>query len=229
MDETYKVAITRLGDRIRVGGTAEISGYDLTPARIAPRARWNIRSATCFRTAATLTQATLLVRAAADDAGRPADHRRHQVLQPLSQHRPRHARLDHGLRLGTGAGRHHFGDASRTSTWASSAFSDTAERRRRGGGYPAARSALDRHRVVQRQPAAIGIDGLAGDVARLVGRQEGGDRGDLGRLADAAERRARQDAVARRRIAFTLASISVLIEPGPMALTRMPQGARPAP
>jgi len=30
MDETYKVAITRLGDRIRVGGTAEISGYDLT-------------------------------------------------------------------------------------------------------------------------------------------------------------------------------------------------------
>ncbi|WP_095084201.1 D-amino acid dehydrogenase [Mesorhizobium sophorae] len=29
MDETYKVAITRLGNRIRVGGTAEISGFDL--------------------------------------------------------------------------------------------------------------------------------------------------------------------------------------------------------
>ncbi|GLS30348.1 D-amino-acid dehydrogenase [Mesorhizobium albiziae] len=29
MDETYKVAITRLGNRIRVGGTAEISGYDM--------------------------------------------------------------------------------------------------------------------------------------------------------------------------------------------------------
>jgi D-amino-acid dehydrogenase len=28
MDETYKVAITRLGDRIRVGGTAELAGYD---------------------------------------------------------------------------------------------------------------------------------------------------------------------------------------------------------
>jgi D-amino-acid dehydrogenase len=27
MDESYKVAITRLGSRIRVGGTAEISGY----------------------------------------------------------------------------------------------------------------------------------------------------------------------------------------------------------
>lgn len=29
MDETYKVAITRLGDRIRVGGTAEVAGYNL--------------------------------------------------------------------------------------------------------------------------------------------------------------------------------------------------------
>lgn len=29
MDETYKVAITRLGDRIRVGGTAELTGFDL--------------------------------------------------------------------------------------------------------------------------------------------------------------------------------------------------------
>ncbi len=29
MDETYKVAITRLGNRIRVGGTAAISGYNM--------------------------------------------------------------------------------------------------------------------------------------------------------------------------------------------------------
>jgi len=35
MDETFKVAITRLGDRIRVGGMAEIAGFalDLPPAR----------------------------------------------------------------------------------------------------------------------------------------------------------------------------------------------------
>jgi D-amino-acid dehydrogenase len=35
MDESYKVAITRLGDRIRVGGMAEVSGYglDLDPRR----------------------------------------------------------------------------------------------------------------------------------------------------------------------------------------------------
>jgi D-amino-acid dehydrogenase len=37
MDESYKVAITRLGARIRVGGTAELSGYSnvLRPARRA--------------------------------------------------------------------------------------------------------------------------------------------------------------------------------------------------
>ncbi|MGL4557496.1 MAG: D-amino acid dehydrogenase [Afipia sp.] len=38
MDETYKVAITRLGDRIRVGGTAEVGSYkvNLLPDRRAP-------------------------------------------------------------------------------------------------------------------------------------------------------------------------------------------------
>jgi D-amino-acid dehydrogenase len=37
MDETHKVAITRLGDRIRVGGTAELAGRDLSlhPSRRA--------------------------------------------------------------------------------------------------------------------------------------------------------------------------------------------------
>jgi D-amino-acid dehydrogenase len=30
MDETHKVAVTRLGNRIRVGGTAELAGYDLS-------------------------------------------------------------------------------------------------------------------------------------------------------------------------------------------------------
>lgn len=37
MDETHKVAITRLGDRIRLGGLAELNGFnlDLPPARLA--------------------------------------------------------------------------------------------------------------------------------------------------------------------------------------------------
>ncbi|CAA2104047.1 D-amino acid dehydrogenase 1 [Variovorax paradoxus] len=29
MDETFKVAVTRLGDRIRAGGTAQLSDFDL--------------------------------------------------------------------------------------------------------------------------------------------------------------------------------------------------------
>jgi D-amino-acid dehydrogenase len=36
MDESYKIAITRLGERIRVGGTAELSGFDL---RLRPSRR----------------------------------------------------------------------------------------------------------------------------------------------------------------------------------------------
>ncbi|SFG23247.1 D-amino acid dehydrogenase [Neptunomonas qingdaonensis] len=30
MDETYKIAVTRFNDRIRVGGTAELTGYDMS-------------------------------------------------------------------------------------------------------------------------------------------------------------------------------------------------------
>ncbi len=36
LDETYKIAVTRLGDRIRVGGMAELGGFDL---RLDPRRR----------------------------------------------------------------------------------------------------------------------------------------------------------------------------------------------
>ena len=71
MDESYKVAITRLGDRIRVGGTAEVSGYDLSlhPAR---RATLDQSVTDLFPHGGDLARSTLLVRAAADDAGRNA-------------------------------------------------------------------------------------------------------------------------------------------------------------
>src|SRR5690606_37541461 len=36
LDETYKVAVTRFDDRIRVGGMAELSGFDL---RLKPERR----------------------------------------------------------------------------------------------------------------------------------------------------------------------------------------------
>jgi D-amino-acid dehydrogenase len=37
MDETYKVGITRLGDRIRIGGTAELAGFSLSLRRARRR------------------------------------------------------------------------------------------------------------------------------------------------------------------------------------------------
>ena len=49
MDETYKIAITRLGDRIRVGGMAEISGYDNCLPERRRATLEHSRSTTCSR------------------------------------------------------------------------------------------------------------------------------------------------------------------------------------
>ena len=43
LDETYKIALTRLGDRIRVGGMAELAGFDL---RLNPRRRATLEMVT---------------------------------------------------------------------------------------------------------------------------------------------------------------------------------------
>jgi D-amino-acid dehydrogenase len=57
MDESYKVAITRLGDRIRVGGTAEVGNY--TPQPTAPRRLPLDKSLTdLFPTAGDIAQST---------------------------------------------------------------------------------------------------------------------------------------------------------------------------
>ncbi|WP_044560086.1 D-amino acid dehydrogenase [Azospirillum sp. B4] len=57
LDESYKVAITRLGDRIRVGGMAEISGFttDLPAAR---RATLELSAGSLFPGAGDLAAAT---------------------------------------------------------------------------------------------------------------------------------------------------------------------------
>lgn len=56
LDESYKVAITRLGNRIRIGGMAEISGFscDLPEAR---RATLEYSASTLFPNAGDMTQA----------------------------------------------------------------------------------------------------------------------------------------------------------------------------
>src|SRR5260370_36338408 len=55
------------------------------------------------------------------------------------------------------------------------------------------RFVLDRHRIVQGEPAAVGIDGLRGDIARVLRSEEDGNGGDFVGLADAAHGRARRD------------------------------------
>ena len=57
MDETHKVAVTRLGDRIRVGGTAELAGYS-TELREARRATLNHVVSDLFPTGGDVSKAT---------------------------------------------------------------------------------------------------------------------------------------------------------------------------
>jgi D-amino-acid dehydrogenase len=57
MDESYKVAITRLGDRIRVGGTAEVSGYS-TKLYAARRATLDYSLTELFPRGGDLAKAT---------------------------------------------------------------------------------------------------------------------------------------------------------------------------
>lgn len=57
MDESYKVAITRLGDRIRVGGTAEVGDYSPVP-HAARRLPLDKSLTDLFPNAGDITQAT---------------------------------------------------------------------------------------------------------------------------------------------------------------------------
>ena len=103
LDETYKIAVTRFDDRIRVGGMAEIAGFDL---RLNPR-----RRETLELVVSDLFPGGDLPRASFWTGLRPMtpdstpDRRRDAARQPVPQHRPRHARLDHGLRLRQAGGR----------------------------------------------------------------------------------------------------------------------------
>jgi D-amino-acid dehydrogenase len=57
MDETYKVAMTRLGDRLRVGGTAEVGGFDLS-LRPERRATLEFVTRSLFPAAGDVAQAS---------------------------------------------------------------------------------------------------------------------------------------------------------------------------
>ena len=104
MDETHKVAITRLGERIRVAGQAEIIGYN---AKLGPTGTDTVRYVVSdlFPKGGDLEPGRGMDRPAPDDAGRDAGDRADPIREPVPQYRARHAGVDHGLRLGTRGGR----------------------------------------------------------------------------------------------------------------------------
>ena len=104
VDSGRKLAIVRLGDRLRLAGTAELTGYDTTlnPARGAnllekswhPAARCPERR-----------HRPPLDRPAPHDPGRHSDPGALALRQSFPEPRPWPPRLDHGLRLGQAARR----------------------------------------------------------------------------------------------------------------------------
>ncbi len=103
-DDGAKLVYSRLGNRLRVAGTAEFTGYDtdINPARIASLVR---RVRQIFpRLGLSRRCARTLGRSAPGDTQQCAPDRRDSGVQPLRQHRPRHIGLDAGGRLGTPAG-----------------------------------------------------------------------------------------------------------------------------
>ena len=109
IDDSHLFGLVPIGDRVRVAGSAEITGYDTEPAE----ARWQAILANANRTFPDVEDrlpqgsSDLLGRAAAGDPGGNAAHRAHQGGRPVDQLRTRPSRLDDGLRIGTGAGRSH--------------------------------------------------------------------------------------------------------------------------
>ena len=97
MDETHKVAVTRLGDRIRVGGTAELAGYSLA-LREARRATLEHVVTDLFPRGGDVSKASFWC------GLRPMTPDGTPVVGPtpianlLLGHRARHARLDDGRR-----------------------------------------------------------------------------------------------------------------------------------
>ena len=108
MDERYKVAISRLGNRVRVAGSAEIGGDPdeqaagrhpdalQGAARLVPR-----RGADCQHRRGRAG----MERRAADAARRPAGARRHRHSRRVDQPGPRLQRLGPGLRQRARGGR----------------------------------------------------------------------------------------------------------------------------
>ena len=98
-DDEYKLVFSRLGDRLRIAGTAELNGYDRDLNRVRCEAIVK-RVEQLFPGAGDSDAGAVLDRPAPGHAEQRADHRPQQAAQPVPEHGTRHARLDALLRLG---------------------------------------------------------------------------------------------------------------------------------
>ncbi|OZI14068.1 hypothetical protein CE195_11175 [Sodalis-like symbiont of Philaenus spumarius] len=95
LDATYKVAITGFDRRIRVGGMAEITGFNTDlPAKRRLTLETVVRD--LFPVGKHIDQATFWTGLAGDDAGRYAAGGRYGTVESLSEYRPRYPWLDNG-------------------------------------------------------------------------------------------------------------------------------------
>ena len=98
IDERYKVAISRLGKRVRVAGSAELGGT-LQPHNDGALATLYKVLDDWFPGVRRAGPGAELERRAADAARRPAGDRRQRLDRRVAQPRPRLQRLGTGLRL----------------------------------------------------------------------------------------------------------------------------------
>ena len=111
-DEAHKIVISRLGNRLRAAGTAELTGYDTQHQPGALRRDRRAHPA-AVPGAERRHRDRLLGRPAPGHAEQRAGHRPHAAAKPLPQYRARHARLDARLRLRQRARRSRLRAASR--------------------------------------------------------------------------------------------------------------------
>ena len=111
IDDSKLFGLVPIGDRMRISGSAEITGYDTTPA--PARAEAIIANASFTFPELTrhldLAQGAHLGGAAAGQPGRHADHGAGRAQGAVGQCRPRTSRLDAFLRLRPGRRRHGLG------------------------------------------------------------------------------------------------------------------------
>ena len=111
IDDSKLFGLVPIGDRMRISGSAEITGYDATPAPARADAIIANASFTFPELVAPFRplEGAHLGGAPAGQPGRHADHGAGRPQGALGQCRPRPSRLDACLRLGAGGGGHGLG------------------------------------------------------------------------------------------------------------------------